>query len=215
MKPLVLPLAETTDGLPLWRVGEIAKGHAQTAGGQEVRHTPVARFAVDVAEVVLICIEGRLPSSVTRFEEFVERLRAVGEMTCIAVLQGAHGSPGRFRPIARIVSTHRRRAVGWATSRRPAGTPSPCVRPGGTVDGRLAVSVERGRRIDAVDLDGGVEGELLPTAPRSTARRGPRGKAEVFEDLARGALVLDRGEDGHPVATARTREGVDAPAPAE
>jgi hypothetical protein len=54
------------------------------------------------------------PAQVEEFGSPDDRctLMAVGEMTCIAVLQGAHGSPGRFRPIARIVSTHRRRAVG-------------------------------------------------------------------------------------------------------
>ena len=52
--------------------------------------------------------------------------------------------------------------------------------------------------------------ELGLGAARGAAGRRPRGKTEVVEDGAGDDGVLDRGDEGHPVAAARAEQRVDA-----
>ena len=57
-----------------------------------------------------------------------------------------------------------------------------------------------------------VEGELLlARPPRSTAGRRSRRQADVIQDPARDAFVLDDADQLHALATARTRENVEIP----
>lgn len=78
---------------------------------------------------------------------------------------------------------------------------------------RSALGSVDGERIDAVEAASIiVEGELLRAWPPWTAAgRRPGGQAQVLQDLAGGAFVLDGRDQLHPLATPWTAQNLEVP----
>jgi len=107
------------------------------------------------------------------------------------------------------LSTYVNRAVekGVCTDGKRASTQS--FADGAWSSERDQESVQGRRRVDAVYVGGGeVQAHLMAGAPEPPRRR-TCGQAEVTQDLARDALVVDEGNDAHGSPTARSGEHVD------
>jgi hypothetical protein len=76
---------------------------------------------------------------------------------------------------------------------------------------RRGSSVDGGRYVHAVEI-GPIDGEaelLLSRPPRSPSRRRSRRQADVIQDPARDALVLDDADQLHAFTTPRARQDVE------